>query len=136
MPSPCATPTPSSSTFWTFALIGLYVGVIPVAIGLLWFPLMGRLGRRGLDFVLALTIGLLMFLLVDAAAESLESSAAVPGSFQGVVLAVFAAAAAFLGLEAFGNWLRDRRASARAAGGAGLGAGAAHRRRHRPAQLR
>ena len=114
-----ATPTPSSSTFLTFALIGLYVGVLPVAIGLLWFPLMGRLGRRGLDFVLALTIGLLMFLLVDAAAEALESSAAVPGSFQGVVLAVFAAAAAFLGLEAFGNWLRDRRTSARAAGGPG-----------------
>ena len=114
-----ATPTPSSSTFWTFALIGLYVGVIPVAIGLMWFPLMGRLGRRGLDFVLALTIGLLLFLLVDASAEALESSAAVPGSFQGVVLAVFVAAAAFLGLEAFGNWLRDRRATARAAGGAG-----------------
>ncbi len=114
------TPTPSSATFWTFALIGVYVGVIPVAIGLLWFPLMGRLGRRGLDFVLALTIGLLMFLLVDAAAESLESAAAVPGSFQGVVLAVFSAGAAFLGLEAFGHWLRDRRATARAAGGAGL----------------
>ena len=113
------TPTPSASTFWTFALIGLYVGVIPVAIGLLWFPLMSRLGRRGLDFVLALTIGLLMFLLVDAAAESLESAAVVPGSFQGVVLAVFAAAAAFLGIEAFGNWLRDRRTKARAAGGAG-----------------
>jgi zinc transporter, ZIP family len=114
-----ATPVASSSTFWTFALIGLYVGVIPVAIGLLWFPLMGRLGRAGLDFVLALTIGLLLFLLVDAASESLESAGAVPGSFQGVVLAVFAAAAAFLGLEAFGNWLRDRRAATRAAGGAG-----------------
>ena len=113
------TPTLSSSAIWTFALIGLYVGVIPVAIGLLWFPLMGRLGRRGLDFVLALTVGLLMFLLVDAAAESLESAALVPGSFQGVVLAVFSAAAAFLGIEAFGNWLRDRRAKARVAGGAG-----------------
>ena len=113
------TPVPSSATFWTFALIGLYVGVIPVAIGLLWFPLMGRLGRAGLDFVLALTIGLLLFLLVDAASESLESASAVPGSFQGVVLAVFAAAAAFLALEAFGNWLRDRRAATRAAGGAG-----------------
>ena len=31
--------------------------------GLLWFPLVGRLGARGLDFVLALTIGLLGFLL-------------------------------------------------------------------------
>ncbi|MBK5298129.1 MAG: metal transporter [Vicinamibacteria bacterium] len=114
-----ATPTPSTATLWTFALIGLYVGVIPVAIGLLWFPLMGRLGRRGLDFVLALTIGLLVFLLVDAASESLQSAAAVPGSFQGVVLAVFAAGAAFLGLEAFGNWLRNRRAATRAAGGPG-----------------
>ena len=113
------TPTPSSATFWTFALIGAYVGVIPVAIGLLWFPLMGRLGRRGLDFVLALTIGLLLFLLVDAAAESLESAALVPGSFQGVVLAVFSAAAAFLGLEAFGQWLQDRRALARRPGGGG-----------------
>jgi ZIP family zinc transporter len=114
-----ATPTLSSSAIWTFALIGLYVGVLPVAIGLLWYPLMGRLGRRGLDFVLALTIGLLVFLLVDAASESLQSAAAVPGSFQGLVLAVFSAAAAFLGIEAFGNWLRDRRAKARAAGGAG-----------------
>jgi zinc transporter ZupT len=113
------TPSPSSSTFWTFALIGLYVGVIPVAIGLLWFPLMGRLGRAGLDFVLALTVGLLLFLLVDAAAEALESAALVPGSYQGVVLAVFAAAAAFLGLEAFGHWLRARRAAARAGGGTG-----------------
>jgi len=114
-----ATPTPSSSTFWTFALIGLYVGVVPVAIGLLWFPLMGRLGPSGLDFVLALTIGLLMFLLVDAASESLQSASAVPGSFQGVVLAVFTAAGAFLGLEAFSQWLRARRTRTREAGGAG-----------------
>ena len=113
------TPEPSSATFWTFALIGTYVGVIPVAIGLLWFPLIGRLGRRGLDFVLALTVGLLLFLLVDAAAESMESAAMVPGSFQGVVLAVFAAAAAFLGLEGFGQWMRERRAKARATGGTG-----------------
>jgi ZIP family zinc transporter len=113
------TPTPSARTLWTFALIGLYVGVIPVAIGLLWFPLMGRLGRAGLDFVLALTVGLLMFLLVDASAESLEKAAGVPGSFQGTVLAVFSAAAAFLGIEAFGGWLRRRRSNARAAGGSG-----------------
>lgn len=113
------TPEPSSAAFWTFALIGLYVGVIPVAIGLLWYPLMGRLGRGGLDFVLALTVGLLLFLMVDASAEALESAAMVPGSYQGVVLAVFAAGAAFLGLEAFGGWLQRRRAATRAAGGEG-----------------
>ena len=103
-----------------FALIGLYVGVIPVAIGLLWFPLMGRLGRRGLEFVLALTIGLLVFLLVDAAAESLESSAARARFVSGRrACPCLRAAAAFLGLEAFGDWLRDVGARARAAGGAG-----------------
>ena len=113
------TPTPSPEAIWTFALIGLYVGVIPVAIGLLWYPLTRRLGRRGLEFVLSLTVGLLLFLLVDAAAESLESAAAVPGSYQGVVLAVFAAAGAFLGLEALGQWLRTRRAAAATGRGAG-----------------
>ena len=39
----------------TFALIGLYVGVLPVAIGLLWFPFLRRLSPRGMDFLLALT---------------------------------------------------------------------------------
>ena len=53
------TPRPSWRFFAWFALIGLYVGVIPIAVGLLWYPAIGRMGRRGLDFVLALTIGLL-----------------------------------------------------------------------------
>jgi zinc transporter ZupT len=114
-----ATPTPDLGALGTFALIGTYVGVVPVAIGLLWFPLVGRLGRRGLDFVLALTIGLLLFLLVDAGAEALEIAGGIPGSFQGVILAVFAAAGAFLGLEAFGAWLQARRQDLRAGGASG-----------------
>ncbi len=114
-----ATPTPDLAAVGTFALIGLYVGVVPVAIGLLWFPLVGRLGRRGLDFVLALTIGLLLFLLVDAGAESLEIAQTIPGSFQGIALAVFAAGAAFLGLEAFGAWLQGRRKDLGAGGASG-----------------
>ena len=64
------TPTPTARGLLVFALIGLYVGVLPVTIGLLWFPLVSRLGRAGIDFVLALTVGLLLFLLVDAAHEA------------------------------------------------------------------
>ena len=75
--------------------------MLPVAIGLLWFPLMSRLGRRGLDFVLALTVGLLLFLLVDAAAEALEAAAALPGLLPGRgARSSSPPAAAFLGLEA------------------------------------
>ena len=111
------TPRPDGRFFAVFTLIGLYVGVLPVAIGLLWFPLMGRLGRRWMDFVLALTIGLLVFLLVDASAEGLESAGALPDSYQGAALFAFAALAAYLGLETLGAWLRTRRQAAR--GGAG-----------------
>ena len=103
-----------------FTLIGLYVGVIPVALGLLWLPLAGRLGRTGLDVLLALTVGLLAFLFVDAAHEGLESAAGMPASYQGVALFVSTAFAAFLGLESFGGWLKARRARARTAGSNGF----------------
>lgn len=103
------TPRPSGRYFWLFALVGIYVGVIPVALGLAWYPMVRRLGRRGLDFVLALTVGLLLFLLVDTAQEGLEAAAASPESFQGVALFAFAALAAYLAIEAFGALLRRPR---------------------------
>jgi zinc transporter ZupT len=103
-----ATPTPNARFLGIFTLIGLYVGVIPVAIGLLWFPFLARLSSHAMDFLLALTVGLLAFLLVDGADEGLEAASLLPGSFQGVVLFVLAAAAAYLCLEAVGNWLRSR----------------------------
>jgi zinc transporter ZupT len=104
-----STPTPDGRTLLTFTLIGVYVGVLPVAIGLLWFPLVSRLGSRGLDFLLALTIGLLVFLLADASHEGLESALAIPSSYQGVALFFFGAAGAYLGLEGLGRWLERTR---------------------------
>lgn len=115
IPVAVATPRPGWRFFWLFALIGLYVGVIPVALGLLWYPLVGRLGPRALGFLLALTVGLLLFLLVDAAHEGLEAVERMPAVFQGVALFVFGVFAAYLGIEAFGAWLAKRQAGAGAA---------------------
>ena len=61
-------------------------GVIPVFIGLLWLPFVRAIERRWIDFFLSLTIGLLVFLGVDALDEALETAALVPGAFQGTAL--------------------------------------------------
>jgi ZIP family zinc transporter len=110
------TPRPDGRYLLAFTLIGLYVGVIPVALGLLWLPLVNRLGRTGVDVLLALTVGLLAFLFVDAAHEGLETAGEMPLSYQGIALFVSSTVAAYLGLESFGAWLKARRARAKTTG--------------------
>jgi zinc transporter, ZIP family len=103
------TPRPSVRFLGVFALIGLYVGVIPVALGLMWYPLTSQIGKKGLQFLLALTVGLLAYLLVDSAHDGLEAAATVPGSLQGPALFVFGAVGAYLTLDFIGAWLARRR---------------------------
>ncbi len=100
---PVATVTPPANLrlFGVFTLIGLYVGVIPVAIGLLWYPLLRSLARRWLHFVLALTAGLLIFLAVDALHEAIEAAELVAGAYQGVLLVVTASLGTLLLLQLF-----------------------------------
>ena len=116
IPVALQTPEPGSRHLLIFAAIGLCVGVIPVALGLLWFPVVRTLGRRGIDAVLAFTIGLLLFLVLDGTEEGLESSGLLPGSFHGTALFVLCAAAAYAALELVGGWLGRRKASIRSAG--------------------
>jgi len=95
------TPRPDAGYFLTFSLIGLYVGVLPVAIGLLWLPFLKRLERRWIHFALALTAGLLIFLAVEALHEALEMAARVAGAYQGTGLVAIGAVGAWLVLQAF-----------------------------------
>jgi zinc transporter ZupT len=85
------TPTPDARYLGTFAMLGIYVGVIPVFLGLLWLPFLRAIGRRWIDFFLSLTLGLLVFLGVDAITEALDVSAALPGAFQGTGLVLLGA---------------------------------------------
>ena len=110
IPVAIASPRANAGYFLTFALIGLYVGVIPVALGLLWFPLVSRIGAAGLDVLLALTLGLLAFLLIDTVQEGLDGVSSLPSSYQGLPLFIAAAAGAWLALDLAGVWLRRRRA--------------------------
>lgn len=111
IPVAVASPTPDWRYFLTFALIGLYVGVLPVALGLLWFPLASRIGTAGLDVLLSGTLGLLAFLLLDTIDEGFAGVAQLPSSFQGVALFAASAAASWVGLDLTGGWLKRRRAA-------------------------
>ena len=73
IPVAFATPQPDQQTFLSFTLIGVFVGIIPVYLGILWFPALRQLGRRWMVFLMALTAGLLVFLGVDTLAEALGS---------------------------------------------------------------
>ncbi len=100
VPVATLTPRPGLREFAGYGLLGFYVGVIPVTLGLLWYPAMIRMGRKWLGFILALTVGLLVFLLVDTFLEVLEVGAELPGVFQGVPLALFAALLTWLAIMA------------------------------------
>src|SRR3989344_8100062 len=84
----------------TFILLGLYVGVIPVLLGLLWFPFLRRLRGAGYLFLLSLTVGLLLFLGFDTLAESIELIGKLPNAFNGVGLLVIGFISAILTLGA------------------------------------
>jgi zinc transporter ZupT len=116
IPVALETPAPGGRHLLVFAAIGIFVGVIPVSLGLLWFPVIRRLGATGIDAVLAFTIGLLLFLIVDGTEEALESSASLPGTLHGTALFLLCGAAAFAAIEIVGGWLSRRKSALSAKG--------------------
>ena len=86
------TTKPSAKGFLGFGIVGLLVGVIPVALGLLWLPSLRRARPEWLAAFMALTAGLLAFLALEALSEALELQAALPSALggAGVVLLGFA----------------------------------------------
>jgi ZIP family zinc transporter len=119
-------PKVDSRYLTTFALLGMYAGVIPVFIGLLWLPFVRSIQRKWIDFFLSLTIGLLVFLGVSSLIESLETAALVPSAFQGPALVLLGALGTPLVLAAVGRWragARGQRSPIYVAGLIALGIG-------------
>ena len=112
VPVAVLTPGFSGETLWRYALIGTYVGVIPVALGLLWYPFLRRLGSAGMNFVLAMTVGLLAFLVVDTLQEAIEVAVELPGVFSGIPLVILLTLLTLLGLLGTERLLRRGREEA------------------------
>ena len=107
---------PSLELVGFFALIGTYVGIIPVMIGLLWLPFIRKISKNKYHFFLALTAGLLLFLGIDSIEEALDvSEENLAGSFNGALLVATVVVLSFLGLYYSGEKLIRRAASSRIA---------------------
>jgi zinc transporter ZupT len=122
---PVAVESPSTDTgsVIRFGLVGLYVGVVPVALGLLWLPFLRQLRPGSMNFVLALTIGLLVFLVVDMFGEAQEVALLAPASLSAPVLVPILAVLTAAFLTAVGHSLRRRRERAVERGDAGAKSG-------------
>jgi zinc transporter ZupT len=87
----------------TFALLGVYVGVVPVFLGLLWLPFLAGVSQRWIDFFLSFTVGLLLFLGVDALEGAFALTGRVASAFQGVGLIALGLVGAPLVIHAVGR---------------------------------
>ena len=116
IPAAVQTPTASGRSVLGYGVIGFLVGVVPVALGLLWLPSLRRAAPEWLAAFMALTGGLLTFLALDALSESLALQAALPGPLAGPGLVLLGASVSYLGLT-----FVSRRMSAGSGSAAGLG---------------
>jgi zinc transporter ZupT len=108
---PVATETPEADLgfFGLMALLGVYVGVIPVSLGMLWLPFVRRVDARWIGALIAFTVGLLALLAIDAALEGLEIAAEAPSAFGGSALVFAGALVAYLALAGVDSYLAGRR---------------------------
>jgi zinc transporter ZupT len=92
------TPARSATGFLGYAVIGALVGILPVALGLLWLPALRGASAAWLSAFMAFTAGLLTFLGVEALAEAFELEAALPAALGGAGLVLVGVAISFLGM--------------------------------------
>lgn len=100
------TPKVSFELFAQFGLVGLYVGIIPIALGMLWYPFMRRLDARAMNFILSLTVGLLIYLAIGTWLDANEFAAELPAFWQGVPMVIFIGLITLGALIAVGNLSR------------------------------
>ncbi len=91
-----------------FVEIGLFVGVIPVVLGMLWFPFIRGMSETALHAVLIFATGVLSFLAFDAAFEAFELVERIPGAFHGELLVATGVIGTLLLIQSISAWRVSR----------------------------
>ncbi len=118
IPVAVASPENDLSFFGLMALLGIYVGVIPVALGMLWLPWVRRIPPSWLRVVMAITVGLLAYLVIDATLEGFELAGEGSQAFGGAGLVLLGGVISYLLLSGVSAWVASRQSAG--AGGATL----------------
>jgi ZIP family zinc transporter len=110
------TPEVGTGFYGLMTLLGTYVGVIPVILGMLFMPLLRRISDDWVRLFMAVTIGLLGFLVIDGSLEGIDIGQSASGAFGGVELLFIGAALSYLALTAIDRWLKSGMERRKAAG--------------------
>lgn len=98
-----ATPSFGTGEAATLVLVGLFLGIAPIAVGLMFYPAMRGIGPQLMDFVLALTVGLLLFLFIDTLGEGLELAGEALDRLRAHALVLVSAMVTLAGLLVIGR---------------------------------
>jgi ZIP family zinc transporter len=120
IPVAVESPEAGASFYGLMALLGTYVGVIPVLLGMLWLPLLRRSGPSVIRVLMAFTIGLLLFLIVDALLEGTEVAGQGSQAFGGSLLVYLGAIVGYLTLSGIDVYMRNRHEAAKGQAASGL----------------
>ncbi|AIM16131.1 zinc permease [Bacillus sp. X1(2014)] len=102
------TPEFSWDNVLNYGLIGFYVGIVPITLGLLWYPFMKRLKKSSINAILALTIGLLLFLFFGTLFDGFEIGTEAPSVFQGNMVVIISTVLSFLLLIGFDQYQQQK----------------------------
>ncbi|ELY96737.1 zinc transporter [Natrialba chahannaoensis JCM 10990] len=104
----------TSEVMWMMTIIGLLAGVMPVAIGMLWFPFIKSLDNIWVHAALALSAGILAFIGIEMVEEMFENGEAIAESGAGTVELAIATAVGVVGIagtfylmKTFSQWRLD-----------------------------
>jgi ZIP family zinc transporter len=117
IPVAAMTPQPDGNSVGLMVLLGTYIGIIPVLLGMLFLPAVRRVNAQTVRVLLALTVGLLAFLAADAALEAIGLAGQAGAAFGGVALVLLGTGLAFLALTSVDRFLQARQDRAGSAAG-------------------
>ncbi|ELY43635.1 ZIP family metal transporter [Natronorubrum bangense] len=96
---------------WMVTVIGAIAGIIPVAIGMLWFPFIRNLEPKYLHAFMALAAGVLAFIAVEMTEEIIEYGAEVDGALTAGTVAVVGVGGTFAVMYAASKWRQHKMSS-------------------------